>query len=239
MASARTRVCVALACALAACASDPPNRIVAGHEGAPGVQRVLLCPPNLVLGLNAELQAGAEPADREVGAYLESRGLTVSRIGFIAGRQDWKLSVSEAKAAGALDGAVGVFARRLAQDFEFDAIVMPSLILHQTLMDANNASWDGVDRRLQVRNAPRGTQLHPVSGKAWVATLHVLVFSPAGAKIFEGRGGVDFLMEINAIQEGRKVRYEFRPNTSLFRDDAILRESVMRAFEPYLAAPSE
>ena len=242
---------IALAAAAAACASGPANRIAEGQRGAPGVRRFLLCPPNLVVALRSEIQSGSKHVDREVAADLESQGRAVDRLGLVEGRALWKQAVAEAQAAGSVAGAAGIFVTRLAKDHEFDAVVMPSLILHQTRMDANNASWDGVSRRMKILNAPsqgisreqstlaKGVAYGGISGPAWVTSLHVLVFSLDGTRIFEGRGGIEFLHEIDLIDAGRSYRYEMRQSSSLFLDPALLREGVVLAFEPYLIPPDE
>jgi hypothetical protein len=175
----------------------------------------------------------------------------VGRLGLIEGRSLWKQAIAEAKAAGSLTSAAGFFVGRLAQDREFDALVMPSLILHQTRMDASNASWDGVSRRMKMLNAPskgigredstltKGIAYGGISGPAWVTSLHVLVYTRGGQLIFEGRGGIDFVQEADLTDASAKYRWEPRPNSSLFRDRTLLYESVVQAFEPYLVPPDE
>ena len=234
---------------LVACAAPAPNRVADGERGAPGVRRILLAPPNLVVALRPEIQSGAAPVDREVAAYLESQGREVLRLGLIEGRRLWKESVAEAKAAGALERGAGIFVAKLARERDFDALVMPSLILLRTSMDASNASWDGVSRRMKIVNAPsggvgtdqntlaEGVAYGGLSAPAWVTSLHVLVFARDGRRVFEGRGGIEFLHEIDLIDEGRSYRYELRPSSSIFLDRGLLREGVVRAFEPYLIPP--
>ncbi len=241
--------CVALASLIVACASDPPNQISEGHAGAPGVRRVLLCPPNLVVALRPEIQSGANAIDREIAAYFESQGRELDRIGLIEGRKAWKQAVAEAKAAGVLTNAPRIFVDRLAQDHEFDVVVMPSLLLLQTRMDANNASWDGVTRRMKTVNAPvlasgrndsllsKGLASGGISGPAWVTSLHVLVFARDGSRVFEGRGGIEFVQEIDHIDAGKSFRYTLRPNSSIFQNREILHEGVVQAFTPYLVPP--
>jgi len=248
---ARALAWIALASATAACASGPANRISEGQEGAPGVRRVLVLPPNLVLALRSEIQSGWQPVDREVVAYLESQGREVARLGLIEGRNHWKQAIAEAKAAGSLTSAAGIFVSRLAQDHEFDAVVMPSLILHQTHMELGEASWDGVRRRMRKVNAPskgigrddstfvKGIAYGGPSGPAWVTSLHVLVYTRDGRLVFEGRGGIDFVQEVDLIDAASKYRWELRPNTSIFLDHTLLHEGVVRAFEPYLLPPDE
>ena len=248
---ARALAWIALAGATTACASGSVNRISAGQEGAPGVRRVLLCPPNLVVALRPEIQSGSQPVDREVVAYLESQGREVARLGLIEGRKAWKQAVVEAKAAGALTNAPRIFVDRLAQDHEFDVVVMPSLIVFQTQMDANNASWDGVSRRMKMVHAPskgigrddslltKGIATGGLSGPAWVTSLHILVFARDGSSVFEGRGGIEFVQETDLIDGGKSFRYTLRPNSSIFQDRALLHAGVVRAFTPFLTPPEE
>ena len=54
---ARALAWLAVAGAAAACALGPSNLIVEGQQGAPGVRRILLLPPNLVLALRVEVQS--------------------------------------------------------------------------------------------------------------------------------------------------------------------------------------
>jgi hypothetical protein len=242
-----------LAAATATCATGSSNQVSEGNAGAPGVRRILLCPPNLVLGLRAEIQNGAQPVDREIVDYLELQGRVVERIGFIEGRQQWKQAVADAKTEGSITNAARIFVSRLAHGHEFDAVVMPSLILQQSQAFRGEASWDGVSRKMRMINAPlKGTGKADstitkgianggvsVSGPAWVTSLHVLVFARNGQKVFEGRGGIDFVQQVELIDEARSWRWVPRPNDSLFQDRTLVREGVELAFQPYLAPPAE
>ncbi len=215
------------------------------------MRRILLCPPNLVLGLRAEIQSGAQPVDREIVDYLELQGRVVERIGFIEGRQQWKQAVADAKAEGSITNAASLFVDRLAKHHEFDALVMPSLILFQARALDGEASWDGVSRKMRMVNAPvqgvdrddstltKGVAYGGVTGPAWVTSLHILVFAPDGQKVFEGRGGIDFVQEVDLVNAAAKWRWEPRPNDALFQDRSLLLESVEQAFEPYLAPPDQ
>jgi hypothetical protein len=225
-----------------ACASGPPNWVREGQAGAPGVRRVLLCPPNLVLALPSEIHSGAAPIDRAIVEYFEGLGREVDRLGLIEGRQLWKQSVAQAKAAGEIGATPAIFAARLAQDHEFDALVMPSLVMLQRRMDASNVSWDGVSRRLKLMKdtaAEKGMELTPLSGPMWVTSLHVLVFARDGTRVFEGRGGLDLLHAVDLVKRGTRYGYMFQPNRSLFQEQSVLRESVVLAFKPYLLPPDE
>jgi hypothetical protein len=145
-----------------------------------------------------------------------------------------------------------LFVNRLAQGREFDAVVMPSLILHKAQADYGEASWDGVRRRMKVVNAPakgigrddstfvKGVAYGGFTGPTWVTSLHVLVYRRDGGLVFEGRGGIDFAMQADlGSAKGTSDHWELRTNSALFRDRALLREGVVLAFEPYLIPPDE
>ncbi len=248
---ARALAGAALVAAAVACATEAGNQISEGHAGAPGVRRVLLCPLNLVLALRPEIQRGAKPVDDEIVAYLESRSLQLERLGLIEGRKLWKQSVAEAKALGSVARGAQIFVSHLAQDHEFDVVVMPSLLLHQERMDNWNASWDGVTRRMTVANAPEsgqeidrpdstydiGIMGRSLSGPVWVTSLHVLVFDRNGARIFEGRGGMELTQEVELGPAKKKYESRLRPRGALFEDRIFLREGVARAFTPFLTPP--
>ena len=78
-----------------------------------------------------------------------------------------------------------------------------------------------------------------ISGRAWVTSLHVLVLARDGRRVFEGRGGIEFLHAIDLIDGARGFRYDLVPNDSLFVDRTTLREAVALAFAPYLVPPDE
>lgn len=244
-------VAVALAVACGGCALGVSNQISEGHEGASGIRRVLLCPPNLVVSLRAEIQSGAQPIESALADFIARSDRSVGRLDFLEGRRHWKQAVLDAKAAGAIQRAAAIFVGRLAQDHAFDAVVMPSLILLRERADYGEASWDGVSRKMRVVNAPskgagredstftKGLAYGGFSGEALVTSLHLLVFTRDGAKIFEGRGGIDFVQQADLILATKRYQWQLVPNATLFKDPAILRESVAQAFDPLIEAPED
>jgi len=82
-----------------------------------------------------------------------------------------------------------------------------------------------------------GRPWNGISGEAWVTSLHVLVYARDGGRVFEGRGGIDFLQEIDFIEPGKSFRYKLRPNGALFIDPSVLVEGITQAFLPYWVPP--
>lgn len=245
----------ALACTvfllfLCGCVSQPKNTLAPGNEGAPGVERFLVCAPNLVLSLPPELQAGTTPLLREIETYLQEHGRGSSRLSLYDGRLLWKRSVAQAKEQGSIGAAVRIFAAKLAEHFDFEALIMPSILLHTTRVTSSKGSWDGVQRTLRKINTPRravggrgqdlfydGIALGGVSGEVSVISVHLLVFSKDGERIFEGRGGLDFIHEID-LSPAKDQHWNPVLRGDLFADRKILRESIEIAFNPYLT-PTE
>lgn len=239
-----------LGVAFLGCTAPAPYYIAPGHEGAPGVRRVLLCPLNLALSLPAEVSDGAEPVDRELVGYLEARGLEVERLGLAEGRWRWNQAAAEAKRQGSADAAAAIFVQEMAQRREFEALMLPSLILHSVRVVDSSGTWDGVRRRMAQVNAPsmgsarttdtfaKGVNYGGISGDVMATSLHLVVFSPDGQRVFEGRGGLDFIQEID-LTDARSWRYELRMKRRLLRNPDVVREGVEITLAPYLPPGSE
>jgi hypothetical protein len=158
------------------CASGRANTLAPGHEGAPGVERFLVCAPNTVLALPAELQ------DTTRTLWLD----------LYDSKRLWGEAMSAAKQQGGLERTPEFFARVLDEKYDFDVIVMPSLLLHNVDGYMGTASWDGVERRMRVLNTPRrrdgrraGIEFAGMSGDLMVTSVHMMVFSRSGERIFE------------------------------------------------------
>jgi len=255
--SARSSVWTAalLAAVAVACAPKAPTSAIApGHEGAPGVERLLLAPANLALALRSELEGGVEAIQEEIVAYLRIQGRQVERVSLLDGRRLWEESIAEVKASGValgFDVSAAAFARKLGESRDFQALVMPSLLLHQTRVKHRKATWDGVKRRMDVVNMPHApagrsddVMLRAMTGlgmmgDAAVSSLHVVVISREGQRVFEGRGGLDFVQEMEVKNVDRSYRVDLRTREALLQDRAILREGIEIAFTPYLPVPPE
>jgi hypothetical protein len=244
-----------LALVKVACVAQAPTFDIApGHEGAPGVARVLLAPTNLAIGLRPALEVGVEPVQQEIVAYLEAHGREVERLTLIEGRRVWEEAVARVKESGATLGfevAAAEFVRKLGESREFDALVLPSLVQHRVRVKHRKASWDGVKRRIDVVNMPhptagrsdnlaaRGMIGLGMAGDATVSSLYVVVVARGGERVFAGRGGLEFIEELEVEDVDRSYRVRMRTRGAALQDRAILREGIEIAFDPYLSPPTE
>ena len=237
-----------LAVILLSCAS-PVNMLAPGNEGAPGVKRFLVCAPNTVIALPAELQDATGVLREQVDAYLRFQDRKAQWVDLYDSRRLWNEAMTAAKEHGALEKTPVFFAKVLDESYDFDAIIMPSIVLHETRALEGSAQWDGVSRKMRVVNAPRmpsggraqstlaeGIAYGGVSGDILVTSVHVLVFSREGERIFEGRGGFDFVHDVDLSV--KKHGWQFRTR-DLTRNIDALREGIAIAFNPYLTPPEE
>jgi hypothetical protein len=205
---------------------------------------------NLAAALPPELESGVAPVESQIATYLAQQGKTVERLPLRDATRLWRASVTELSESGAAPrfGAVAQrFAQSLRRTHDFDALVMPVLLLDRVPVRHRTASWDGVTRRVRVVNAPRrtagrndslmadglvdGGSLHATMP---VSSLYVMVLTPAGERVFHGRGGIDFVDELDLANVAETYTFEIRRREDLFEDQAVLRESIAAAFTPYL-----
>ncbi|MGH7338391.1 MAG: hypothetical protein ACREI7_12475 [Myxococcota bacterium] len=73
------------------------NTLTPGHEGAPGVERFLVCAPNTVIALPGELQDTAKVLREHVDAYLKFQGREVQSINLYDSKRLWHEAMTAAK----------------------------------------------------------------------------------------------------------------------------------------------
>ena len=224
--------------------SRPDNKLAPGHAGAPGVKRFLVCAPNTVIALPAEIHGVTDSLREQIDAYLHFHGREAQWINLYDSRKLWGEAAGAAKQKGAVDQTPAYFAERLDQLYDFDAIIMPSILVHKARASDGGAVWDGVSRRMELLNEPmrpiggqdtfaQGVEAGGVSGDVLVTSVHVLVFSRAGERIFEGRGGFAFVHDGDMAGAQKNWAWKLRIR-DLAKDIDAMREGIAIAFDPYL-----
>ena len=211
----------------------PSNTLAPGHEGAPGVKRFLVCAPNTVIALPGELQDVTGVLREQVDAYLKFQSREVQWIDLYNSKRLWAEAMTAAKQKGTLEKTPEFFARRLDELYDFDAIVMPSILLVKARAMDGDASWDGGSRD----SFAEGVRAGGVRGDVPVTSVHVLVFSRTGERVFEGRGGFAFVYDADM---SNSKKWSWKPvMRDLAADVDALREAIAIAFDPYLPPPDE
>ena len=129
---------------------------------------------------------------------------------------------------------------RLRESRSFDAVVMPSLVYREGRARAvtHDVDWDGVTRKLVVQNEHQQRMslyyTADFAGKVPAVSLHLLVFSAPGERIFESYAGLDVVHEIDCATTGQAITARWRLRRHRLEDEHALREGVALAFYPYL-----
>jgi hypothetical protein len=199
---------------------------------------------NLVRALPAEISDGAQPVEKALLAHLKGRGLEVSQLDLLEGRKLWAQAVSEAQQQGSKDASLP-FVKHLAERGDFDVVMLPSFVTRTVYVSDNSGTWDGVRRSMTVVNAPsrgvggstdtfsKGVFAGGVSGAMQATSLHLVVFSRQGERVFEGIGGFDFVHEID-LSPARQRHWNLRRRARLPGSPEVVQEGVAIALGPYL-----
>lgn len=234
----------AIALPLFACAvSQPTAPPMTGGAHRDPVRKILVCAPNTVLSLVSELHGGSAPVRAEIEGYLRDHDREVEWVNLVEAKSAWKRALEKAKEESAIESTPAIFADELASERSFDALLMPSILLHETSALHGFVEWDGVKRRIRYSRAPSQRMGQRFARSFWlgvpVTSVHFLVFSRGGERVFEGRGGLEIAVEVGRAREGSRSRLDFHPRGDLFDDRGTLREGVAVALGPYLASLAE
>jgi hypothetical protein len=213
-----------------------------------GSGRVVLVPLNLGVRATAEVEPGVEPVWREMLAHFAAQEQPATALERKSAGALWNEVMAEVRAQPQPDvyKAYALFARRIADQVDYSAIVFPSLVTRAARVRGETAAWDGVRRRVELLTPETiGTVMGTdgligskgVNGEIAAASLHVAVLSPDGELRFEGAGGLSVLQELDAEEDVRgdkQVAVELRQNA--FADASELREGIEAAFRRPLPA---
>ncbi len=241
------------------CRSAEP-RLGEVDGGAPGGLRVVVAPMNLPIPLSPDLEDAVDPVTKELIRYLKAHG---ARVSVIFESDAWSLWRDAAAAVQQgrqgepdLAAVASVFSRALAAETPFDLLLLPSLVYREAKVTGRYAQWDGVRRRIRFRirsGVPLGraqpipdpvdttdrSTAGPVApdyrGQITGLSLHALVFTPQGAGVFQGFGGLDLVHDTVQKREGSGESSFLRLHAQLLDDQDHVREGIALALDPYLA----
>jgi hypothetical protein len=214
-----------------------------------GAGRVVIVPMNLGVRATAEVEPGVEPVWREILTHFAAQPQRATALERKSATALWNEVMAEVRAKPHPDvyQAYAIFARRIADQVDYSAIVFPSLVTRAARIQGETAAWDGVRRRVELA---RGDSLDPmmgsdllvsqgVRGEIAAASLHVAVLSPDGELRFEGAGGLSVLQQIDREPDkhgpgGMQVAVAMREDA--FSDASELREGIEAAFRRPLPA---
>jgi catechol 2,3-dioxygenase-like lactoylglutathione lyase family enzyme len=239
-----------LAAALAAasllgCASPPREErtVLAGNPA----RDLLILPLNVAAVMPSELEAASPIVWRELEIYLRDQGKELKTVSLEAARKLWLASIAEARAANAragYDDAARVLVGKLARHAAFDAVIAPSLYLRKARIAGRSASWDGVERVVEIEAPERLPVDLPLDGVAPAVSLHAVVLDPEGNKVEEAIAGLELLVEVRVVRKSgwsieaapsaETVGLEYTPRTDLFTHREDVQEGIAKALAGFL-----
>ena len=214
-----------------------------------GSGRVVIVPLNLGVRATSEVEPGVEPVWRELLSHFAAKQQPATALERKSAAALWNEVMTEVRAQPHPDvyQAYALFARRIADQVDYSAIVFPSLVTRAARVQGQTAAWDGVRRHIDLGGPETvagvtGTNdlvvaSQGVRGQIAAASLHVAVLSPDGELRFEGAGGLSVLQQIDEQEHKRgdaKVAVELRQDA--FADASELREGIEAAFRRPLPA---
>lgn len=226
---------------LLACATTPPVVTSKLHG-----QRIVVAPLNLAVHSPEELLGQQEPVWRELIGFLETHNEGVGVLNSGTAGVIWEDTLADMVKSDTppeLGAALASFARRLADQTPYDVLVVPSLVLRRARVLGEQARWDGVERRLPLLKPAEyesvdvgsfSVQKRGFRGSISAASLHVMMFEPGGAAVFDGLGGLSVIQEADRKRAGSPWSLALRANPFDVPDD--LREGIARAFEEQRAS---
>ena len=242
-------VAALVAAPLLGCASAPRTErsVLAGNPA----RNLLVLPLNVAAILPTELEAARPIVWEELEIYLRAQGKELKTLSLEAARRLWVASIQEARAADAragYDEAARVMVGKLSRYAAFDAVIAPSLFVRKARIAGRSASWDGVERPLEIEAAERLPADFPLEGVAPGASLHAVVLDPQGNKLEEETIGLELLVGVRVIRKrgwsteeapsADGATLEFTPRTEAFASREHLREGIARALAGFLPPPA-
>lgn len=242
----RTAQAVLFAGFLCGCAETAPHTrypyfLAAGERGPSQPTSFLVAPLDLGRSVPEPLAQGLPVLFEEILAYLRARGHPVVALDDREFAALW--SASSLRVGGLSVGTAellrerfGLAVRELLSQLErrglgsFDALLIPNLAFRNVEFEGTGAEWDGVYRRLPLRNRPRRFMVDHVAGATTALSLRLRVYSRDGEKRFESYGGLALAYQVDLEAGGS--RPELRADALL--DQRQLREGIALAFHPFL-----
>jgi hypothetical protein len=230
---------LALALLLGCAGSGAPRErtVLAGNAA----RNLVILPLNVAAVMPTELEASSPVVWKELEVYLRAQGKELKTVSFQNSRQLWLSSIGEARAADArarFDDAARVLVGKLARLVDFDAVIVPSLTLREAPIAGRSASWDAVERPLEIEGRERLPADLPLEGMAPAASLHVAVFDAQGKKLHDGIGGLDLLVDARVVRTRASapdaITLEFTTRTELFASRENVQEGIATALAPFL-----
>jgi hypothetical protein len=214
-----------------------------------GKGRLVLVPVNLGVRANAEVEPGMEPVWNEMLEVFGTGDRPVTALERNSAAGLWLDVMAEVEQSNQKNvyAAYSLFAKRIAEQIDYETIVFPSLVLRVAKLNGTGASWDGVRRHVdaplvghEAVNKITGPDLlvsrEGLTGEIAAASLHVAVLDDGGELRFEGAGGLALLQDVVQGETRGDAKLAVTMKVDAFTNEEELREGIEGAFRKPLPA---
>jgi hypothetical protein len=208
-------------------------------------QTYLILPLNLAAPMPEEVEPFSAVVWQELERYLRAHDKQLKTVDPDTAKRLWvrnvqKVKVGEKGSRAGFADAAALLAVELHKSAEFGAMIAPSVFLREAEISQRSARWDGVERALELdESGPRDPRLAetPFEGVAPAASLHIAVFDGRGARLHEGKGGLELVVRVRMTGEDSAglPTFRFTPRSPLFQNREQVLEGITVAFAPFLA----
>lgn len=242
---------LALLLLVPACASGPrppPGPSAAELAGA-SAKTIIVSPFNVVNPLPPELEGTTKKVKLLLVDHLEANGKDVKVMGYRAARDLWKDSTREVRESGQkknFDNAAKIYARKIREHLEFDAVIVPSLFLQNAKASGRTARWDGTEQKLEMEGRVPTNRANRYSGSmgtvyVQAASVFVRILDANGKTIHDKKSGIELIQHLELIvkDEGlasgaERVDMELVDDEIAIDDDERISMAVKNVLIPFV-----
>ncbi len=205
----------------------------------------MVLPVNLTIKTPPEFEPVLDDMFGAIAGYIRGRGDSIETLSRDDAVARWASSIKAVKKSDALEdnfeSAMRVFVTGLAGTHTFNAVIAPSIIYRTTKTRERTAKWDGVFRKMKVVNLSDQAKKKGLARSFTVdiagVSLHVMVFEPGGALIFQKYGGLDLAHNVDMTNAEFTMSPTLALKDDLLKESDHLAEGMGEAFDPYFPKP--
>jgi hypothetical protein len=207
------------------CASGPPPGPTPAELAGTAATTIIIAPFNVVSSLPPELEGSTKMVSAVLVEHLEAHGKTVAVMGFRAGRDLWKASMKAVRDSGEkrnFENAARVYARKIGKQFEFDAMIVPSLFIQNAKAGSRTAKWDGAEQKVEQRGSLKGNVLFQGQSGTFnirAASIFIYLLDRDGNVIHTKRMGLELIQHVEFKTEAEAGHSSKRNHTWTLASD--------------------
>jgi hypothetical protein len=237
----KSRPLLLLLFGLISCTANPPKPMSPLELEGMRAKTIIVAPFNIALPLPIELSSSTRIVSDALVEHLEDQGKEARLVEMNVGKALWVESTREVISSGGpknFETAVRVFARRIRQQIDFDAIIFPALYLQNAKTNFEVAVWDTANQRVEYEGRSRQEIEMPPPMTIPAASLLVYVLDTDGNIIHSRRTGLELIQHMEIHVEKKqgydKRTWALKDDDPPIEDEVRVRAAVAHALYPYL-----